>query len=110
MQSQLEQEQNAHNERVKTAAEAFIRAEWEFRCGLIAYHGNTQEWYEDAADALREAVTGNKDLAKAGETLGKSKANPPPRKRLQVELFPGKPSAPLARKRLKLNRFFSNEE
>lgn len=100
-------------EDVKAAAEALVRAEWEFRCGLIAYHLNTQEWYEDAAEGLRRALTGEKDLGVAGERLGKSRKDRPPlpRKKLAVSLFPEDdiPKSPAKRKRLQGGGFFSKE-
>lgn len=57
------------------AVRAWIRAEYEFRCGQQAYCGDTGEWFNQASNELRRALTGKSDLGKAGVVLGKTSVN-----------------------------------
>jgi hypothetical protein len=68
---------------IQQAAEAWLRAEFAFRCGahgFPAYGPETAEWYTDANDALREALTGETDLIQAGAVLGLAPVKNPRRK------------------------------
>lgn len=78
------------------AAQAVVRAEWEFRVGPRAYKGETNAWFEDSMNVLREVLTGETDLNAAGIILGKGKAKEkatiprlrmPNRSKLQPNLF-----------------------
>lgn len=67
--------------KLQIAAEAVIRAEYEFRAGGRAYQPDTQGMFENAMDELRRAATGKSELAEAATVLGKGTIK---RKRLAV--------------------------
>lgn len=60
----------------QTAVEAWIKAEWEFRCGPVAFGPTAASSFEDAADNLRRVATGETDLTRAGAVLGKLPTEP----------------------------------
>jgi hypothetical protein len=51
-------------------AERWVRAEYAFRLGPNAYHGETPTWLVAAEDDLRRAVTGHTELRAAARALG----------------------------------------
>ena len=50
--------------------EHWIKAEYAFRLTDRNYTAEAQAWLLEAEDQLREAVSGHKDLGKAGKALG----------------------------------------
>lgn len=62
---------NLDPDKIIEAAKALVRAQWEFRCGPNAYRDSTAEWACQTEADLYEALTGQRDLTKAGRVLGK---------------------------------------
>lgn len=58
---------------IEQALEAWLRAEWLFRCGPNAYDQQTADWYEQATENLRQAAFGVGDLHKAYRSLAGDK-------------------------------------
>lgn len=58
---------------LEQAAAAWVRAEWEFRCGPNAYRAGTQDWLNKAERKLRRALTGFGDLEAAYAVLPETK-------------------------------------
>ena len=81
--------------RLRKAAEAWVRAEWHFRCGPNAFQEREAVWYCDATDELRQVLTGEIDLDVAAKSLGVRIK--PERKRLKLS----NTKPPMQRKRLK---------
>lgn len=55
--------------KLEQAVAEWIRAEWEFRCGVQAYQGNTPDWLSKTERRLRRALTGKGDLDEAFNKL-----------------------------------------
>ena len=55
---------------IREKAECWIKAEYAFRLMDRNYTAEAQAWLLEAEEQLREAVTGHKDLGKAGKVLG----------------------------------------
>lgn len=56
--------------KLRDAVEKWVRAEWYFRWSAHNYTEESQTAFYEAENELREALTGEQDLRKAGETLG----------------------------------------
>lgn len=54
---------------LRKAAEEWIKAEYNFRCGPAAYSAIAAKWYEEANDNLRRAITGKADVEAAAIVL-----------------------------------------
>jgi hypothetical protein len=73
--------------RLKRLVERWIRAEWAFRYGPDAYQNYPTKKYLQAERRVRRAVTGTKELGKAGLRLGCKEKKFKPLKLRQAKLF-----------------------
>jgi hypothetical protein len=74
--------------KLRDAADAWVRAEYLFRCGPDCYSSATAKWFEMANDELRRALTGESDLERAATVTGVAVApmkKKKPRLRLKLE-------------------------
>lgn len=65
---------------LEKAVGQWINAEWEFRCGSMAYRADPAEWLLKAERKLRRALTGKGDLDDAHTELSNAKASSPSNK------------------------------
>jgi hypothetical protein len=98
--------------RLSKAIKQWIRAEYAFRHGPNAYHGNTTDKIIEAEENLREVLTGHRQLGSAGASLGCTPATErQPAKLNRGKRAPAEPDAgkPL-RKRHKSGGLFNEHE
>ncbi len=61
---------NQKKSKLRSRAEAWVRAEFQFRCGPQAYQDEPTRWFMRAERQLRRAISGCADLREANKAIG----------------------------------------
>lgn len=85
---------------LKEMAEAWVRAEFAFRLGPNAYQQEQTDWFIEAENELRRAISGEPGLGKAARSLGSPGADELEREEL---------AKPLKRKHLTVRKHLTPE-